>query len=204
MFLNTRIIRRILLASGLMVLIMVNSCNLNSKVDCPGFNEDVLSWLPYENKDTIRLINTSNDSVVSFAIDEIIVEHTTHYNSNMDCGTCDDQIMINTYNSVSEFQAQIFLNENIINNRSFLIKGVYFNESEFLEITDYTYNNKVYDTVWIFNKSGSYEQFIQLLVAKGYGIIGLVDLHYNNWVLLDNSTKSTKTTNVDIHNKACG
>lgn len=177
------------------------------QIDCPEFNSQILDWIPYENNDTIRLFNTSTDSVIILAINELIIEHTTHYMTNLDCGTCDDQIMVN-HNETNnhDLQIKINLNENNLMDQSYLIVESYFTEynSNYFEFKDYTFENKVYDEVRIFEKKELNQIFIKLILAKGFGIVGLVDNENSIWIIQGSRLKNDKSNSVEIINIACG
>ncbi len=106
------------LAIPIFGLIFLISCG--RQINCPDFKQEIMEWIPYQNNDTIKLINSSNDSIIKLAIDEVIIEHTTHYMTNLDCGTCDDHIMINgNETNNTDLQIDIGLYENNIMHRDF-------------------------------------------------------------------------------------
>lgn len=197
-----KIIQLTIIISG---LILIFCCG--RQIDCPDFNNEILEWIPYQNNDTIRLINCSNDSIMKLVINEVIVEHTTHYMTNHDCGTCDDHIMINGNETINtDLQIDIGLNENNINAQRFLIKGFYFTEynSDYSELSDYSYEGVKYDIVRIFEKKDTNDRFFKLILAKGLGIVGLVDKNGDVWKILNNDLKNSKSESVEIKNISCG
>jgi hypothetical protein len=186
-------------------LILMISCG--RKIDCPDFNDEILKWVPYQNNDTIRLMNSSNDSIMKLVINEVIVEHTTHYMTNVKCGTCDDRIMINVNETDSvDLQIHIGLTYKHIYNQSFLIKGFYFTEynSDYSEQSDYSFEGVNYDVVRIFEKKETDDRFFKLIIAKGFGIIGLVEKNGDVWEIKSTILKSKKSESVEIRNISCG
>jgi len=66
-------------------------CGLIScKTHCPEFDEEILSWIPYQENDVIELYAQSNDSTIIFSIKSVDITHTTHYPSNTKCACGDD------------------------------------------------------------------------------------------------------------------
>lgn len=196
------ILQLTILISGLALLM---SCG--RQIDCPNFNNEVLDWIPYQNNDTIRLINSSNDSIIILVINEVVIEHTTHYMTNLDCGTCDDQIMINgNETNNNDLQINIGLNENNINAQRYLIKGSYFTEynSDCSEQADYSFEGVKYNAVRIFEKKETNDRFFKLILAKGLGIVGLVDKNGDVWKIISNDLKNSMSESVEIKNISCG
>lgn len=182
----------------------MSSCG--RKINCPDFDNKILEWIPYHNNDTIRLINSSNDSIIKLAINKVIIEHTTHYITNLKCGTCDDHIMINgNETNKPDLKIDIYLNENNIQMQSFLIKGVHFTESDsdYSEQSDYSFEGVNYNAVRIFEKKDNSYGFFKLILAKGYGIVGLVDKNGDVWKIATNSLKNNRGESVEIKNIAC-
>jgi len=190
---------------GILVLI---SCG--RQVSCPKFEEEILSWMPYQEEDVIELYSQSNDSTIIFSISSIEVIHTTHYLTNADCGTCDDQILINQkdYSEYKpNFEAHISLNKNRIQFQYYIINDTYFSydNSDYSELTSFEFENNVYDIVRVFEKNDSKGAFKKLILAKDIGIIGLIDFDGNTWTLKNNGkTKSIKQKKIKINDTSCG
>jgi len=149
------------------------------KVSCPAFEEEILSWMPYQANDVIELYSQSNDSTIIFSIKSVEITHTTHYTTGMDCGGCDDYILIRDYDD-SNFQVAIRLEKNKVNYQRYCIGDSNF--YSYSESTNFLFENKKYDIVRIFDNNSN-ETFNKLIVAKGIGIIGLVDIDGNIWSL---------------------
>lgn len=187
----------------LLFILGVSSMIIGCKVSCPEFQENHLAWIPYEDGDVIELQSQSNDSVMIFLIHNVYVEHKTHYRKMEKCGTCDDFILINNSND-SDFQAHIYLHENKITNQSYIIKENYFNEytSTYSELTNFEFENEIYEKVKIFEKNDSQGAFKKLILAKDFGIIGLIDVDGAIWSL-KNGEKRLKQTKITINNTSC-
>lgn len=189
--------------SAVLFLILVVFLSCERQVNCPAFNSEPLEWMPYQEKDIILLVNTSNDSLL-LAVNEFTVEHTTHYMTNLDCGTCDDRIMINgSERNNSDLHVTIGLNKNKIIFQEFIIKGSSFTsyDAEHVELANYTFERINYDALIIIDNNNTDERFQKLVLAKGYGIIALVDKEGKIWKLKDTSLKSSRS--VEIKNISC-
>lgn len=183
------------------VLTFLIGCGL--QINCPKFDQGILDWIPYEMNDTIQLINTSTDSLMTFVINETTIDHKTHYTMGSKCGTCDDNIYMNGSDSLGII---IFLNENKIKSWTYSIKGTYFEDhnSDYSEAVDYTWGDQVYDQVRIYDKKGQDEKFVKLIIARGWGIVGLVDQVGNTWILNNTHPKAIKSGTIEINNTSCG
>ena len=155
------------------------------KVTCPEFNEEILSWIPYQANDAFELYSQSNDSTIIFLITRVEVTHTTHFERGVDCdgGNCDDQIIINNGNS--NFKVDIRLRKNEIKNQSYQISDTHFAEynTTYSELNNFVFEGKEYEIVRTFEKKDSNGTFQKLIIAKDIGIVGLVDIFSNSWVL---------------------
>lgn len=186
------------------VLVLVQGCGF--QIDCPDFNTKLLEWVPYQNHDTIRLRNVNDDSILVLAVNEIYVEHTTHYVINEKCGTCDDFIKVNQNETIpSDLRIFIYLNKNQFKSQGYEIQDSYFAEynTEYSEQADYTFEGVLYDHVRVFEKNPISEGFNKLIIAKGIGIVGLVDHEGNNWILTENPSESGNKEPVEIRNISC-
>jgi hypothetical protein len=169
------------------------------KVNCPDFDEDILSWIPYQADDVIELYSPSNDSTIIFPIESVEATHTTHYPSNSKCA-CGDYISVN-HNS-SDFQILISSEGSAIHSQVYRIGETDF--YNYSELTDFLFEDKRYEIVMIFEKHDDVEgMFKKLIIAKGWGIIGLIDIYDNTWVLKTNVKKPNTKRNVVIHNVSC-
>ena len=183
-------------ALTLIFILIFTSCEM--KVDCPDFDRDLLEWFPYEDGISVLLTNSKENAVLELDINKVIVNHTKHYMRNEDCGTCDDYIEINE--SSDDLHATIFLNENTIDAEYYLVKGAGFSDYTFFD--SYIFDNKEYSEVKVFEDNTSNISFKKLIIAKGFGIIGLVDSDNRTWVLKPKSVE-TKSS-IEIKDTSCG
>jgi hypothetical protein len=165
------------------VLLGLISCHM--KINCPEFKEESLSWIPYQTNDVIELYSQLKDSTILFSINSVEITHTTDYKSGYDCGGCDDRIEINQNNHDNpKFQVEISLSKNETYQR-YWIGDTYFYQEEpyYFEHKDYQFDNQKYENVRIFEKIDSKGTYKSLIVAKDFGIIGLIDIYGNTWTL---------------------
>ena len=165
---------------------------ISCKIHCPEFDKEILSWIPYQENDVIELYSQSDDSEISFSITSVKITHTTHYERNTKCGGCSDEIFINNYNS--DFYVEIYSGD-----KSYKIIDTYF--LTYSEVKNYLFEGKEYDLVRIFERSRSQGTFLKLIVAKEIGIIGLIDIHGNSWILKTDAT--IKKPNILIMKTSC-
>jgi len=188
-------------------LILLYGC-IGKQIDCPSFNEEVLEWIPYAENDSILLFNSTDSAFLTLTINEIFVEHTTHYMTNEDCGTCDDFIEINDYHEQeNNIHINIHLYENHIESEGYTIFDSKFSDyySNKYNESDYLINGITYDNVKIFENDVSNDLFSKLVLAKGFGIISLTDKEGNIWILNQSVLKSGETEKtVEINNISCG
>lgn len=163
------------------------------KINCPDLDQELLAWVPYNNDDTIILTNSDGDSSIHLDINEVIVNHTTFYQTNADCGECDDFISI----SGTNIRISIFLHENSISILSIILSGLRFNEYE--EMTDYTFNGKTFNNALVFNQSGSF-----LVLAKEYGIVGFIDPDGTLWSIERNDHSIQDPSRIKLYIQECG
>lgn len=186
------------------ILVMFTSCGW--QVDCPDFDDKVLDWLPYKNNDVVSFTNIENDSVLSLNIKEIIVKHTTHYNTAYNCGTCYNHIKVNDYEDGDlNINIEINLDENEVTSQSYYIFGSYFSDfnSLFSEKYEYAFNGVLYNKVKLFENAESEGYFVKLILANGIGIIGLVDKNGHLWSFNNTVLKSNDMDTVEITNISC-
>jgi len=155
---------------------------ISCKVNCPDFDKKFLDWIPYQENDVIELYSPSKDSTILLSIESIEVTHTTSYAVGSKCGGCSDDIRINHYNS--DFHLEIYLNENKVGSQSFKIFDTYF--TTYSEQKKYQFEGQEYDVVRIFENNDSKVLFKKLIIAKEFGVIGLVDNYGNTWALKTN------------------
>jgi len=173
------------------------------QVTCPEFDEEILCWLPYQKNDVIELYSPSKDATIIFSIKDVTINHKTHYSTNKACGKCDDEILIRDYLG---FQIVIQLSKNKITYQKYCINGSYF--YSFSEFEKYLFEDKEYDAVRIF-ENNSNKTYLKLIIAKDIGIIGLVDIHGNTWVLKTNDAIKRldepveQQRNIVINNVSC-
>jgi len=175
-------------------------------VTCPEFDENILSWAPYQKNDTIRLFSESTGSTMPLPIESVVVTHTSHYKKGTKCGGCeggDNNIQVNNYNS--DFQITIYYVKNKVTSQRYTISGSYF--TTYSEIKNYLFEGREYDLVRIF-ESEQTRYFKKLIIAKDIGIIGLVDIYGNSWILktdipAQKSNKPDERGGIMINNISC-
>ncbi len=184
----------------------------SSHVSCPEFDKTYLEWLPYQQGDTITFINLTNDSTFEFYITDVYITHTTSYNTRMDCGECSNTIRINPFIEVAnDLSIDISFEENRIIEEQYTIKVSYFEHnarnnsstSSYSELSDYELNGTFYDEVKIFTNYSSSGSFTEIILAQGFGIIALIDLEENTWILKQSTTTNFDTKSVEIQNSSC-
>lgn len=181
-------------------LLGLTSC----KISCSEFDEENLNWVPYQGNDLIELYSQLNDSTIIFTIKTVEITHTKSYQALSKCGGCSDHILIRQDEDDNlTFRIDIYLNENIITDQSYQIGDTYF--FTYSEIKNFQFENEEYETVRIFERSGSKGTFEKLIIAKGIGIIGLTDINDNTWILRQHVNKSLNSTraNIVINNVSC-
>ena len=191
----------LILITSIIFGIMV-SCH--RQVNCPSFDEEILSWIPYQENDVIELHSQSVDTTIIFSIERVEVTHKTHYTAGAKCGTCDDDIqIIQKSHDNFEFSASIAINNNKKKDKkitqSYRIGDAYF--STYSESKNVLFEGENYDIVRIFEKTDSNGMFKKLIIAKEFGIIGLVDIYDNVWTLKIKRHK--KNENIIINNTSC-
>ena len=148
--------------------------------------------------------NSQNDETITFIVNDVNIQHTSHYDSNADCGACDDYFGINVNEELSEnFGVEIFLTENRIRSEKYNIRGTVFSDysSTYEEKTNYTLNGTNYEQVKTFTILATDNTFTRLVIAKGYGIVGLTDNEGINWYFLYMNRHTT--TSAAIVNTSC-
>jgi len=186
---------KVLFITILGVIMGMTSCKKN----CPNFNESVLNWVPYQADDVIELYSQSKDSTIIFSIKSIEATHTTHYQSNAKCGGCDDYISITGYDA--DFHAHIEIDGKNIRYQQYRIGDTDFYGHS--KSTNFLFEGKEYEEVMIFEKGEREGMFKKLIIAKNFGIIGLIDIDGNTWALQTNGKKLNTKKNIVIHNVSC-
>jgi hypothetical protein len=167
------------------------------KVDCPEFDNNLMKWFPYEEGSSITLVNSSSDAKLELEINKVVIEHTTHYISNQKCGSCEDYVEINE--TTDDLNILIYLNENSIGTEYYLVKGAGFYEYTFFG--SYVVDSKEYLDVKVFVNATTNLDYTKLVVAKGFGIIELVDDDNESWVLKQDAIEPIPS--VEIKNVSC-
>ena len=121
------------------------------------------------------------------------VNHTTHYNTGYDCGHCDDDIQIG---GRTGFSVSVSLEKNKIKSEYYSINNESFYENAVI-LENYTFNDKQYERVKIFEKA---ESNSKLIIARNFGIVGFIDKDGNEWSLLEDNAMQAKPK---ITNTAC-
>ncbi|MBK8808748.1 MAG: hypothetical protein IPO21_19765 [Bacteroidales bacterium] len=199
---------RIFIKNVLIVSVFLLAVSCGRTIDCPNFDKQILEWLPYKDNQIIYFKNFESDSVIELNIKKIVVEHTSHYSTKYDCGTCNDLIEINSYSNDSEenLYVNIYLQENKIVSEDYTIMGSSFYEyySIYSEESNYDFNGVIYENVKIFDNSENGTFYIKLIIAKGFGIVGFIDKHGNNWILNKAEDKEPYLQMINIQNVPCG
>ena len=173
---------------------------ISCKYHCPSFNKDVLSWIPYQENDVIELYSQSYDSTIIFSIKSVEVLHQTEYSYNSKCGTCDDYIVINADDNF-DFYVSIYSHKNKFSSQYYRIGGTSF--STYLEYNEYVVDTKEYGSTRVFEADIN-KTFKSLIIVKGIGIVGLLDMNDHLWVLKNDKTKESKDgTGVIINETSC-
>jgi len=162
--------------------VIILSCLFSSchrTVHCPDFDENILSWFPYEEGDVFRLENKTADTLLTIPIVTVKIDHTTHYNTGFECGHCDDMIQI--HSNVAGFSISVFIKDNKIKSEHYYINKVFY--EKFIISNNYVLNNKEYEQVKIFENA---ENSSKLIVAQNFGIVGFIDEDGDEWLLVEN------------------
>ena len=178
---------------AIMLLCSFSACR---NVKCPDLDKNILSWFPYEEESVLHFENKTTDALLTIPIDYVGVNHTSHYSIGSKCGDCSDEIHIG--GSSVEFNIFVYIRENKIQSEHYNINGESFYENAII-LENYTFNNKEYEKVKIFENSASNGK---LIVARNFGIVGFVDKEANEWVLQESSAKPQAKPN--ITNSSCG
>jgi len=123
-----------------------------------------------------------------------VVTHTANLKKSftigcVKCGPeCSDYISVGDDDSM--FQIGISLSGSYITYQSYRIYDTFFDA--FSEIENFIFEDTEYDIVQVFNNHSN-ETFKKLIVAKGFGVIGLIDIYDNTWGLKNNA--KSKGTN---------
>ena len=172
---------------------------------CPSFNEEILSWIPYQEDDVIELYSQSKDSTIILFITSVAITHTTHYSqgSIIGCkkcrGECYDYIYISDHDG-SNFRVDISSYGDKMWRHNYWIFDTSFDS--YSELENFLFEKEEYDVVKIFENNCSNGTFKKLIIAKEIGVIGLIDIYGNIWVLKNNAKtkKSNERGNVVIKN----
>lgn len=153
--------------------------------NCPEFDRDLLSWIPYVAGDSLQMRRVNDDGEFVLAVNGLEVHHTSQYMSDADCGGCDDYISLNDYTVGNRgLRVEIILQGGELVSETYIINGVEFDTdySNFSEQTDFTFNNQCYARVKLFESKNPSDAYQKLIVAKDYGIVGLVDSNGMEWI----------------------
>jgi len=186
------------------ILIIVCLCGLvGCTTYCPEFDEKILSWIPYQENDVIELYSHTKESTIVFTIKSVEIQHTTHLQLRSKC-VCSDYVYIRQ-NETDDiyFQVNIYLSENQMTSQSYQIGDTHF--TTYSEIKNYEFEGKKYDVVRIFERNDSNGTFIKMIKAKDIGLIGLVDIQGNIWILKTNLgiRRLNEKKNIVINRVSC-
>lgn len=174
-------------------------------MECPDISEEIMEWYPYHTDNAILFYHDLNYIQLNF--NNISITHTTSYYPNLDCGTCDDVIEIyNDDYKGHNFYIYAFINNNEIKYEQYIISGTEFSaqSKDFIIEYDYAIGDVVYDEVRIFNTTTEDADYKQLIVAKGEGIVAIIDNLDNVYALNKNqSYYFDETHKPEISNYVC-
>jgi hypothetical protein len=169
------------------LFVFVTGCDYN----CPGFDKDLLVWMPYETGDELVYINQRDDTL-TFTINQKEISEpyeTSHKNRNYCVSNAMFYATDHNMNGVST---------EIINDRDYLSVSVSAKVNDnsgldYLKIEDiasiiqqYTIASKLYEEVLIFEKDTitNDDEIWKIILAKNYGIIQFHDRETNDvWTL---------------------
>ncbi len=162
------------------LFLIITGCKYN----CPGFDEKLLSWMPYEENDTITYISQQNDTI-TFQINKYSVSNsyeTTRKNrdycaSDASFYTIDNEgkvCGVGTWISMDNNKTNINVSVNINNNKGEIDKTVK-NITDAVETL--SINGKQYDEVLIFEQDTikQDDEIWKIILANNYGIIQFYD-----------------------------
>ena len=195
-------IRTLLLLFFVVCLIGLTTCI--RQINCPKFDEKILSWIPYQAGDVLELYSQLKDSTIIFSINSVTVEHITDYKPGFKCMGCESFININQDNHQdSNFRVYLYSNNNDVGSHNYWVLGSCF--YTYSEFKNYTLENTNYDIVRIFDNEEqcSHGMLQKIILAKDIGVIGLIDIYDNLWTLKINVNEGRKRRNIDIINRSC-
>jgi predicted DNA binding protein len=158
-------------------VLAVSSCNYS----CPGFDTELLKWMPYELDDELIYTNQYDDTLIFRIYQKEISEsyETSHKNRNY----CESHL----YYDIAEISNQsinmIFRINKLENNTSIGIEiniqnnsGFFYIETENLNTKIITLESNSYETITFENDTiGDDNEIWKVILAKNYGIIQFYD-----------------------------
>lgn len=162
------------------ILLFFSSCYKR----CPDFNNELLTWLPYQVGDTIKLKNSEIDSTIIFPISSSEALHQKRRNVMVKCG-CDDWIFVNTSSNSFHYSANIY-EFDVSEDYYFTINGNELNfgtsYANIETFSNYNFNSFTYSKVKIYtNTIDENTVFYKLIAAQYIGIVAIIDVNEKIW-----------------------
>lgn len=188
----------------ILVFIGLSSC----KKKCPEFDKEIMTWIPYEKGDTIKLSNADLDSTLIISIYSQYIDHMDSYKTNEKCGQCDDYIEINEYSyKNNNFYYHAFTSYQKIEGETFSFQFKDYlvsfgtDNSQITERSNYIIEGIEYQNVKIYINEKNFETgFYSLIIAKSIGIVAIIDKDERIWSIDNNELK---TVNLNIKSGPC-
>ena len=171
-----------------LLLLLLTSCEYN----CPNFDENLLSWMPYKKNNSLIYTNQQHDTI-SFQINKVdISDGYTTSRKNRNC--CESRAIVGEVNNLKGIGCEIILLENSLsiqvsirignnNGLNFLETNDIYSDTQILSI-----NNKQYSEVLVFERDTiKYDDEIwKIILANNYGIVQFYDRETGYiWTLQD-------------------
>ncbi|MBN2694772.1 hypothetical protein JXR93_08920 [bacterium] len=165
--------------------------------ECASFNRDGLKWVPYKEESSIILLNQELNHSIILPIKRVSQVYSAEGFS--DAGNCDGFITINGgYNETSLFSCKLYISSGDLSSEEYIFK---FNDGEILfsskesiqkSMGNYSLNGVNYDLVKVFENSETYTnsltneiKYSKLIVAKGVGVIAIIDNQNRVWSIVN-------------------
>jgi hypothetical protein len=177
----------------LLIIIASHSC----KVECPCFDEKLLTWMPYDINDKLMYMNQQNDTLVFFVKSKTLsVEYKEKVRFKEDC-TSEAYFKINDELLSSGFEYFIredtkdvviscyfglLIQDNIYSSGDCSFSNIY------CCLDTMTINNKLYDEVFTIERDtiNFSDEIWKVIVANNYGIVKFYDRETGyEWTLIE-------------------
>ncbi len=180
----------------LIAIFFINSC----KIECPCFDESLLTWMPYEVGDRLTYVNQQNDTL-SFTVKSKILSEEykerkrfedecssdAEFEINDDLSTSGYRFVINKYiqNIGIQYEFGLLIDDNV-NNPNY--SSGYGSSNIECCLDTITINDKFYNEVIIIERDTIIfsDEIWKVIVANNYGIIRFYDRETDYvWTLVD-------------------